>query len=443
MPPQEKPNTNFNAKANDCAYYIWLQLALGPASRLSLATIEHFGGAKNCYYSQDEWRVSGLFNNKIIEKLKKAKLEQALEIIAKCEKFGQKIIHIDDPKYPVRLRRLIDAPLVLYIKGTMPNVDDEVCISVVGTRSATPYGRKTAYNLCGRMAFCGALIISGAAMGIDSDSLKGALAAKGTTIGVLGCGIDYPYLINNKDLRDTISQNGAIISEYPPNTPPTAGSFPKRNRIISGLSLATVVIEASSKSGSLITADFALEQGRDVFCVPGNVMNSAYAGSNALMRDGARPVFSAYDILSEYASDFPHKLRMATANTPIVTHRADSKAVVAANEKAKVAKNPISFEDLTKKVKSIKKSTTKKAIKEETPKTSPQNLEKPIPPENLSENARKIFGKLDINPISLDIILAKTNIAVHVAMPAITELEMHQLIAIHPGNKVAVNPKED
>lgn len=404
------------------AYYVWLQLALGAGSRLSLATIEHFGGAKNCYFSSNEWRLSGLFTNAYINKLKEAKIERAIEIVQKCDKLGQQIIHIDHPDYPVRLRRIVDAPLVLYVRGTMPRVDDEVCVSVVGTRSATPYGRKTAYNLCGRMAFCGALIVSGAALGIDSDSLNGALAAKGTTIGVLGCGINYPYLMDNKPMRDNIAQNGAIITEYPPDTPPTAGSFPKRNRIISGLSLATVVIEAASKSGSLITADFALEQGRDVFCVPGNIANSAYAGSNALMRDGARPVFSAYDILSEYASDFPHKLRMATADTPIVKH----------GEKAE------NFEDLTKK-KSAKKSPKKNIVKED---LTPQNiLEKPEISQDLSENAQKIFNILDFTPISLDIILAQTNIAAHLAMPAITELEMHNLMKIYPGNKVAVNPK--
>lgn len=190
-------------------------------------------------------------------------------------------------------------------------------MAVVGTRSATPYGHKTAFRLSYRLAECGALIVSGGALGIDSEAHRGALQAGGRTIAVLGCSIDYPYLSANAELRKMISEHGALISEYPPGTPPSKVSFPIRNRLISGLALGTVVVEASIKSGSLITADHALNQGKDVFAVPGNIMSSAYAGSNRLLSDGAKPVFSAADILSEYTSQYPHKINMDTAYTII------------------------------------------------------------------------------------------------------------------------------
>lgn len=156
-----------------------------------------------------------------------------------------------------------------------------------------------------RLCRAGTVIVSGGALGVDSAAHSGALRAGGTTIAVLGCGIGYPYLEGGRSMRDEISSHGALISEYPPGTPPSKTTFPCRNRLISGLCLGTVIVEAGENSGSLITARLAAEQGRDVFAIPGNVMSKNYTGTNRLLRDGAKPVYSALDVLENTSLSFP------------------------------------------------------------------------------------------------------------------------------------------
>ncbi|RKN86995.1 DNA-protecting protein DprA [Paenibacillus ginsengarvi] len=204
-----------------------------------------------------------------------------------------------DPDYPPLLREIAQPPWVLYYRGDL-SVLTRPCIAMVGTRSPTAYGRKIAFELARDLSYGGICVASGLARGIDSSAHRGALEGEGGTAAVLGCGPDRVYPIENASLYADITQKGVIVSEYPLGTEPKPGLFPQRNRIISGLSLGTVVVEAASRSGSLITADQALEQSRDVFAVPGPITSSQSSGTLDLIRQGAKLVTCAEDIMEEY-----------------------------------------------------------------------------------------------------------------------------------------------
>ncbi len=225
--------------------------------------------------------------------LKEADLE-----IKKARDHGINIITFFDALYPENLKNIFDPPILLYVKGTLPAAG-LVCVAVVGSRTASLYGLRMAREIAKGLAEAGVTVVSGMALGVDSAAHEGALAGEGRTLAVLGGGIGRLYPAENKKLAKAISEQGALISEYPVEMEPQAGYFPVRNRIISGLSSSVLVVEAKEKSGALITADAALEQGRDVFAVPGNADSEKSRGTNALLKQGAKVVTSAEDILNE------------------------------------------------------------------------------------------------------------------------------------------------
>ena len=223
-----------------------------------------------------------------------ASVEEELEL---ADKSNVSIITSDSPLYPILLLNIYDFPPILYVRGTLSNQD--INVAVVGSRMASTYGRFTTERLCRELAMKGITVVSGMARGIDSAAHAGAIAGKGRTIAVLGSGIDIIYPPENRKLFEKIAENGAVITEFPFSTQPAAFNFPARNRIISGLSLGVVVVEANEKSGSLITARVALEQGREVFAVPGNIDSPGTKGTHRLIREGAKLVENTYDILEE------------------------------------------------------------------------------------------------------------------------------------------------
>lgn len=211
-------------------------------------------------------------------------------------------ITINSKIYPHLLRLIKNPPKTLYYQGDF-SLCNSLCLAVVGARKATPYGKWAAYNIARRAAEHGVTIVSGMASGIDSASHRGALDGNGKTIAVLGCGIDICYPKNNKELMKRIKVGGLILSEYPPGTKPLPFQFPMRNRIISGLSQGVVIAEAGLNSGSLITAECALDQGREVYAVPGNINNIYSIGTNKLIQDGATPLVVVDDILTALGID--------------------------------------------------------------------------------------------------------------------------------------------
>ena len=223
--------------------------------------------------------------------------EQARAELARAEREGVSIVTCEDPAYPERLRRIYDPPPLLYIKGSLDTAD--IPVAVVGSRNASPYGRYVTEKLSRELAQRGATVVSGLARGIDTCAHRGALAARGRTIAVMGCGIDVIYPPENRKLHGEIASNGAVVTEFAFGTEPDRPHFPARNRIISGLSLGVLIVEAGEKSGSLITARCALEQNREVFAVPGSIDLPGSRGTNRLLRQGAKLVETVEDILEE------------------------------------------------------------------------------------------------------------------------------------------------
>jgi len=271
---------------------------IGPARISKL--IEHFGSARKVFQVNDTelTRVDG-FPRGLIEGIKRFDRDNFLkEEYSLIEKHRISLVIRGESNYPSNLNEIVQAPVVLYTKGEIDKRHD-LCIAVVGSRRASVYGITTANKFAGRLAELGITVVSGLARGVDTSAHKGALRLKGDTIAVLGCGLSSAYPPENRELLEEISQNGAVVSEFPMATPPVSYNFPRRNRIISGLSIGVIVVEASLKSGALITSNFALEQGREVFAVPGKVDNFNAQGTNRLIKQGAKLINNIDDVIEE------------------------------------------------------------------------------------------------------------------------------------------------
>ena len=377
------------SKREPSFYWLWLQLALGAGSRHVKPILEHYDSIESFYKGGErEWRLCG-FSSKELDKLNKTTLSDAEKIIERCTKLSQRILTPEE--FPRRLLEIDNPPCALYMKGEMPCIDDEVSVAIVGTRSATPYGLETAFDLAFQLAKAGAVVISGGALGVDAAAHKGAIQAGGKTIAVLGCGLNFDYLRANASLRHTIANEGTLLSEYPPDTPALAYHFPIRNRLISGLCLGTVVIEAGEKSGSLITANLALEQGRDVFALPGNVQSAVSRGTNNLIKAGAKPVTDVMDILEEYQPQYSSK------------------------------------------IKRIKAPDTELGgtLVQQMHKRTKEELENA----GTSNEAALLYLAMEEEAQHIDALLQKANLSVPAAMQALTELELLGLVRAWPGRQ--------
>ena len=290
-------------------FWLWLSELRGLQNETRLALLRHFGSPEAVYYAdREEILLTDGMTPEQAARLDDHDLAGAQKILGRCEELGLSLLTIQDAAYPRRLLNIYDPPCLLYVRGRLPAFDEEAAVAVVGTRSCTPYGISCAEKLGYGIARCGGLVVSGLAAGIDSAALRGALRANGRAAAVLGNGLDVVYPRENQYLYEDVAAAGCLISEYPPGTRPVGSHFPRRNRILSGLSVAALVVEAPERSGALITAAAALEQGKDVFAVPGPIDAPASAGCNQLIRDGAGLVSDAWDILREYEGHFPEKL---------------------------------------------------------------------------------------------------------------------------------------
>ncbi len=290
-------------------YRIWLS-CLYPLGAGKLAELlDHFGGPEELWGAGTS-KLYGLqkLTDKDINLISKSKARDAIENKLKWVYANNiKIIGINDNGYPSKLRFINQPPVVLYMKGSLPVC--RVSIGVVGSRKPSAYGIQCCYSLSYQLAKCGVEIVSGLARGIDTCAHAGTLKAGGKTVAVLGCGIDITYPRENTEMISRMTQSGAVITEYPPGTPPLRYNFPARNRIISGLSDGIIVIEAGKQSGALITADYALDQGKDVFAMPGNITSPLSIGANQLLKDGARLVTCADDVLDVFKIKRPRSVR--------------------------------------------------------------------------------------------------------------------------------------
>lgn len=285
---------------NDDFYMMWLTSIEGMTYKKAYLLLSHFGTAKEIWDASVNLlsSVKGI-TRAFAETIAAAKNEEALdEEICRLEGLGINYIAANNPNYPEALRFIDEPPLGLYYKGVLPD-KDEMCFSIIGSRRCSEYGAEVAQRFSRDMAKNGFTIVSGMARGIDSMAHRGAINANGKTIAVLGCGLDICYPAENERLMEKIIETGCVISEYPPGTHPYPGNFPQRNRIIAGLSMGLLVIEASKRSGTLITVDRALDYGRTVFVVPANITSALSEGTNQLIKEGCPIATNVSDILFE------------------------------------------------------------------------------------------------------------------------------------------------
>ena len=284
----------------DNLYWLWMSLKLGPANHTFTNLMTKVDSPYDLYRMDAEELATLTNDENTVQKLSDKRLKEAADIMDYCVLHSIGILTYADPKYPERLKNLYDPPIVLYYRGKLPDIDYHLCIGVVGTRKMSEYGQHTAYRLAYELGGCGAIVVSGMALGIDGVATCAAIEAGGTVIAVLGCGVDRVYPKAHARLMDAVMQHGAVISEYPPGTEPFGYNFPVRNRIISGLCQGTVVVEADKHSGALITAEHAIVQGRQLFVLPGNVGEENTSGTNEYLRDGANIALGAEDVVRYY-----------------------------------------------------------------------------------------------------------------------------------------------
>ncbi len=372
-------------------YAVWLQAVLLEGSNKVLSVLERFETAKRVYETDfNILRASGLFSPKELERIKTVKLSFAEKVISQCESNGIGLISIFDTAFPECLRNIPNPPIVLYIKGSLPQFDNEPAVCIVGPRKVSEFGEKAAYSLSARLSKAGVIIVSGCALGSDSAAHIGALKNGGLTVGVLPCGHLNGYLAQNKDLRSKIAENCCLISEYSPEKSVNPSSFKVRNRLMAAMAQSTVVIEAASRSGALITAHYACDYGKELFVIPGNPTYSHYKGSNALLREGAKPLLDASDIFNEYLPWFADKIDL---------------------EKA--------FRKTERKEKSKSEAeSSKKELK---------NL-----PSGLSKEAKMLYNQLNRQKFSADDLLG-FGLSDDELLSALTELEMEHLIRASAG----------
>jgi len=284
---------------SESKYWIGFNMVRGIGPAKVQALLDHFGDLRLAWQAtDDELRAAGL-DSRALQSFLTARLELDLDAeLARLERAGVRLITWHSPDYPELLKNVYHPPPVLYLRGALAPAD-AWAVAIVGTRRATAYGKEAARHLADSLARAGVTVVSGLARGIDAMAHQAAIEAGGRTIAVLGSGVDVAYPAENRRLMQRIAEQGVVMSEYALGTPPEASNFPPRNRIISGLSLGVIVVEAGERSGALITADFAAEQGREVFAVPGNMFNRGSVGCNRLIQQGAKLVLGVDDVLEE------------------------------------------------------------------------------------------------------------------------------------------------
>lgn len=401
--------------ANAC-YWVWIAQALGyNNNKVNMLYELYTDISEFAEGGMREWKFCGIFSPSELEKLKNTDIHEADKIILRSDSLGYSVISIDDEFYPECLRNIYASPAVLYVDGGLPDIDNMLSIGIVGTRRASNYGVSNAYKFGYALARYGVCVVSGGALGVDCASHRGALKSNGVNVCVLGCGINYNYLSENKDMRDAIAKNGAVISEYPPDTQPMPYHFPARNRIISALSDGIVIIESGKTSGSLITADFALEQGKELFALLGN--NSPNnEGSNARIKEGtAIPVTDFMDILSVFSGRYRDDEIVDLDNLSF----------------ADINKVPVKGHYVPAKPKAFKADTDVK-VKEE-PKEPPKHREI-----ELDGVEKKVYEFLTAEPVHIDAVAEELKIPVYRVSTALTKLIIKGVVKAEPGRRFCI-----
>lgn len=395
-------------------YWLWLSTAAAVPPRAKAALLEHYGSPEEMYFApQGEYKK--LLGDKVegVDELEMRDLDKALKIIDDCKKQGISIISRQDAAYPDRLKNIYSPPSVLYVKGSLPAIDDEALVAVIGTRKASPYGLKMGRKMGYEIAKCGGIVVSGLTYGIDAAGAEGALTAGGKVIGVLGT----PHERDNSRLAKAVLKNGALISEYPPGTQPINSFFRARNRISAGLSVGVVVVEAPEKSGARLFANEAADQGKEIFAIPGNADALNCVGTNTLLKEGAKPVTDGWEVMCEFEALFPGK----------ISHTRD---MTMPEEKAKeITAPPADSEHKPEK-------TTKKVIDKPRDK-SYIDLQTVL--EKLSESQIKIVSVMEKPSMHVDDIIENSGFSPARVLADLTMLQLKGIVTQEKGKRFTLN----
>ena len=376
-------------------YWVWFAQMTGVSAKRKMALLREYVNPKELYDAgKHAIRIFEDPTQKEIDAFEYRSLDRAKQVVQQCDEYGIGILPITSSAYPKNLLKIPDPPMILYFKGQIPRWETFPVVGVVGTRKASAYGLQCAYNMGAQIGTCGGLVISGGALGIDAAAMEGALRQGYPSVGVLGCGIDVLYPKENKPLFDMTIRNGCVLSEFAPGTPAYPSNLARRNRLISGISDGLLVVEAPAKSGALITANYAKDQKKDVFVIPGNLDNPACAGSNDLLRKGAKAVLCGYDIVGIYKDRFPERVR--------------NKILAAAPPDALPDKKPID--------KGVSNAYSGKE-----------------PLKELTGAEKLVYDVLTDQPIHVDAIVAKTGLRISQVLAAITMLTVGKRINNLPG----------
>lgn len=391
-------------------YWLWLQYVIKPAGDTK-ALLEVYGTAEAFYNcGEEEWKLyfQSIHKKGPVARYALKNPQDFIEIVDFCDKHALHIITPDSDYYPKNLLDIENYPLVLFVRGDYTCLNNDKTIAVIGSRIPCVYGENAAKNIVGTLSENGALVVSGGALGIDSIAHKASIDHGGKTVLVMGCGHGYDYLRENAELRKSVTRHGACISEYPPLSPVTQNSFPDRNRIISGMSKAVVIIEAAERSGTFNTANHAKMQDRELFVLPGDIDSGNFAGSNQLINEGATPIFSGENVLV--------RLGFMESGDETVVEKT-GKAFEHIDEKSLEGKNQ------KKKTKKIKKLTHEENRHDEKIQEKPENIIKNLPA-GISKNAEIVYNIMSDGTNELDDIKRKAQLEVRQILVALTELEI-------------------
>ena len=396
-------------KMTDVDYWLWLSLKKGMTAEKMQKLFAYVKTPKELYQmSKDALYSYKAFDKRTVAALSDKSLNSVMEVKDLCREYKIRILTFDSPNYPDNLRLIPAPPYVLYTRSEKTiNLNAYIRIAIVGNRESTDYGNKIAQDFGYDLANNGIAVVSGMAKGIDTAAHRGCLSAGGLTVAVLGCGLHMAYPKENKSLMEQIIRTGIIISEYPPKSEPLGWHFPQRNRIISGLSQGTLVVEAPERSGSLITARYALDQDRDLFAVPGDINKERSAGTNNLLKEFAVPVTGARDIFDYYSFEYTE-----IANIK----KAQKLSGISQNSEYKERK-------------------TEEIIKE--PKNT-IDLNSDFY-KDLSETEIHIIKELSDAPVNFEKLLISTKLSAGELTSMITMLEIKGKIKTHPGKNFTLN----
>ena len=396
-------------------YWIWLSALDTLSVRAKAALIRRFGDAESVFFApRDALAQCDGVSASESAVLSRRDLTRVDEILADCAEQHLSIITMQDALYPKRLKSIYAPPVVLYVRGHLPQIDDEAVIAVVGTRSASPYGLKMGRQIAYEIASCGGIVVSGLTHGIDAAAARGAMAADGICLGVLGTAHEQ----QDGELAMEVCRRGALISEYAPGRVSQLSFFRERKRISAGLSVGAVAVEAPEKSGTLLFAAEALEQGREVFAVPGNADAPGCRGTNSLLKDGATPATCGWDVMAEFAARFPDKIRRSAALCPEQTPPAPADAPPAGE--------------------TARRADGKKEIDKE---KSVEYIDLRTQLGLLSEAQLKIVSAIEKEPTHIDDIVEKTGLGAATVLTQLTVMTVKGLVRRVPGNRVVLDVK--